>query len=205
MIPIQTCNDIYWLRSCLKFLLQDVYFGLDIQCYVSFFCCIALNYCWCSCTWRLPCGNELHQENSLESKLTTHHVLIVCVNFKVMLVCSSSSIVYSPSSRPVKLHQKEGGVGLKWMYSVFKMGKSGQDASLPPLLPGQILEETPGVWRNSWAKKIDHCKSAIMNQLEHSFVFDYSKCYLLGRLYMTNATDSNWGGMPSESHSDNLK
>ena len=32
---------------------------------------------------------------------------------------------------PLRLHKKEGGVGWKWMHSVFKMDKSLQETPLP--------------------------------------------------------------------------
>ena len=64
--------------------------------------------------------------------------------FKMMLICSSRTIVYLPSSRPLKLHEKEGGARWTLLHSLFKMGTFGQETPLPL---GHNTEERPGLWR----------------------------------------------------------
>ena len=114
---------------------------------------------------------------------------------KLMVACSSSTksaIVY-----------KVGGVLWKWLYSVFKMGKSEEETSLPLLL-GHNTEQTRK--KHLYCSEIYEQRRFITASLWYwsnlSTNFEFSKCYLLGRLCMTNATDYNWRKMP---HSDHLK
>ena len=111
---------------------------------------------------------------------------------KMMVVYSTSTrnvIVYRPSLQPLKLHENKGGVEfssgtmyIKWsnlcitLIANRKQHRSCQEET------SVTSERTSGV------KKIVHQSLSYWLNLSIDLYFDYSKCYLLGRLHMTNTT-----------------
>ena len=107
-----------------------------------------------------------------------------------------------------KVHPKGGGVLLECLNSLFKIETVVQ-GSPRPLQLGKGTEDGRGNISNSvktqqWENCLGHV-SVIGPTVALTLTSELSKCYLLGRLYMTNATELNWGGRAKESHADDLK
>ena len=137
---------------------------------ISLYC---LQLCWCSCNWvhqvAMCCIRQTHC--SLIDHSTTANGLH---EFKMMVVYSSSRknvIVYWP----LKLWKWRRS-WVQWWHSVFKMGKSVYEPTLP-LLTGRNTDDArkKHLWTLGktcvWLKKIAYWEIVSLAQLEHWLVF----------------------------------
>lgn len=161
--------------------------------------------CWGSFNWQkllnviknIILTLEMTQESENSSTANGMHT------FKMMVV--HSPLFTFDRQEPLKVCEKEGGFCRNGCIHYLGWAKLWNTQHWNWDQTQTTLEETSALRRDCCRKTAGQWVSLILVQFEHWLEFEFSKCYLLGRLNMTNATDCKGRLVSLESHSDHLK